>query len=337
MEKADIPAKFGLAFGANAVPPYIRTVPEDPPIESGAASLSLGFPPETQTPISAGGTPPFGADMNGILNLISAWVQWQAAGGTVEYDATFATAVGGYPKDTILLGEIPGSRWISTVDNNITDPDDGGANWSPFGPSTGDAKITLKSIADYGWLIMNDGTIGSATSGATLYAAAVAEDLFSLIWNNVSNTWAAIQDSAGAASTRGASAAADFALDKRMPLPKQLGRALAIAGTGSGLTNHVLGQIAGAESQVIAQANLPAVTLNTAIASGQGSHTHTSDATTQSGAQGSAGAGGRFTTGTAAIDAATLPAMTGTTPLGGAGTALPTIPPEAFWNVMIKL
>jgi hypothetical protein len=35
------------------------------------------------------------------------------------------------------------------------------------GFSTGDAKITLKTTADPGWLIMNDGTIGSASSGAT--------------------------------------------------------------------------------------------------------------------------------------------------------------------------
>ncbi len=45
------------------------------------------------------------------------------------------------------------------------------------GFSTGDAKITLKITADPGWLIMNDGTIGGDTSGAT-YQNANAQALF---------------------------------------------------------------------------------------------------------------------------------------------------------------
>lgn len=72
-----------------------------------------------------------------------------------------------------------------------------------------------------GALKCNGATIGSAASGATnasdLYAA-----LFALLWD-----WAAadspILTSAGAGTTRGASAAADFAANKRLTLPDDRG------------------------------------------------------------------------------------------------------------------
>jgi len=46
-----------------------------------------------------------------------------------------------------------------------------GTNWIVLGSvqsvfTTGDAKLTLKTVADIGWIMMDDGTIGSATSGA---------------------------------------------------------------------------------------------------------------------------------------------------------------------------
>ncbi|MFL9904287.1 hypothetical protein PQR71_40220 [Paraburkholderia fungorum] len=84
----------------------------------------------TFIPEGSGGVPPFGQDMNGILNQISAWIQWVNAGGPVSYDATFSAAIGGYPKGAWLTSEAGGSWWVSTVDNNTTDPDAGGAGWS---------------------------------------------------------------------------------------------------------------------------------------------------------------------------------------------------------------
>lgn len=73
--------------------------------------------------------------------------------------------------------------------------------------------------APTGWIKANGQTIGSAASGATGRANADTEALFTALWNDTTNTSLVIQTSAGAPTTRGASAAADFAANKRMPLP----------------------------------------------------------------------------------------------------------------------
>ena len=69
-----------------------------------------------------------------------------------------------------------------------------------------------------GWIKENGGTIGSPASGATTRANADTQALFTLLWANFDQTKLPIQDSAGAVTTRGVSAAADFAAAKRMPL-----------------------------------------------------------------------------------------------------------------------
>lgn len=73
-------------------------------------------------------------------------------------------------------------------------------------------------VAPAGWLIEDGKTIGNAASGATGRANADTVDLFTHLWTQFTNTELPIQTSAGAASTRGGSAAADFAANKRMPL-----------------------------------------------------------------------------------------------------------------------
>ncbi len=96
------------------------------------------------------------------------------------------------------------------------------------GFSTGDVKLTLKTAADPTWVLMNDTTIGSGSSGATGRANADTSALYTLLWTNAADQWAPVTGG------RGASAAADFAANKPLALPKALGRAL--AGYGSGLT-----------------------------------------------------------------------------------------------------
>lgn len=58
--------------------------------------------------------------------------------------------------------------------------------------STGDCKVTLKTTADPGWVLMDtdDGTIGNLASSATKRASADCEELFELLWNNegIANT-----------------------------------------------------------------------------------------------------------------------------------------------------
>jgi hypothetical protein len=143
----------------------------------------------------------------------------------------------------------------------------GSAAWS-----AGDAKLTIKNTPDTGWVIANDGTIGSASSGATNRANADTADLYTLLWNNVANTWAPVTGG------RGASAAADFAANKAIKLGSVLGRALAIAGAGSGLTSRALGQFLGEEAHALTGAeNGPHVHGNGTLAAAAHSHNLSAD------------------------------------------------------------
>ena len=131
MQSSNIPTKIPLPFAYNAGSSYKNTIPTASQIGvvNGRASLNDGFPPLNFIPISAGGVPPFGSDVNGILNEITAITQWQQAGGFFFYDSSFSTTIGGYPKGAILQSSSNGGLWISTTENNTTNPDTGGAGW----------------------------------------------------------------------------------------------------------------------------------------------------------------------------------------------------------------
>jgi microcystin-dependent protein len=140
------------------------------------------------------------------------------------------------------------------------------------GFTTGDIKPTIKSTADSGWVLLNDTSIGNSASGASGRANDDTEELYILIWNNISNAYAAVT------TGRGASAAADFAANKSMNLPRALGRVMAAAGAGSGLTSRALGLYLGAETHALSEAELATHT-HTFTGS---PHTHTQDAHTHS-------------------------------------------------------
>lgn len=74
------------------------------------------------------------------------------------------------------------------------------------------------ATAPAGWVLSSSSTIGSAASGATARANQDTYALFTMLWTNYSNDVLPIQNSSGAASTRGASADADFYANKRLPL-----------------------------------------------------------------------------------------------------------------------
>lgn len=105
-----------------------------------------------------------------------------------------------------------------------------------YATPTGAVQHYFGTTPPAGWVARNGTTLGNAGSGATGRANADTEALYTLIWNGTSNTGDfVIQDSAGSPTTRGASAAADFAALKRIPLPDDRGlfdRGLNTAGTG---------------------------------------------------------------------------------------------------------
>lgn len=279
MLASQIPVKFPLKFGQNASASFIRQVPTPSQIgiQAGAASLNDGFPPVTFLPVTGGGTPPDGRDVNGIINQLSAWAQWQAAGGlgATPFDASFASSIGGYPAGAVVSATgVIGYFWINLVDGNTSNPDAGGANWVSFNvrgtATTGDVKFSLKNVADSGWILMNDGSIGDASSGATTLASAVTQPLFNVIYNVITDTWAPLQTSGGGATTRAAQGtpAAAYAAHCRIVLPKALGRALAVAGAGSGLTSRALGQNLGEETHQLTIPEMPSHTHSVGIPNG---------------------------------------------------------------------
>lgn len=105
-------------------------------------------------------------------------------------------------------------------------------------------------------LILDGSTIGVGSSGATARANADTETLFTLLWNSIANTELIIQTSGGSPTTRGASAAADFAAHKRLPLPDL--RANTLGGYKSGDANFgTLGKTVGEATHVLTTPELP--------------------------------------------------------------------------------
>lgn len=109
--------------------------------------------------------------------------------------------------------------------------------------SPAELVLSMSTTPPAGTLATNGQTIGSASSGATARANADTEPLFTALWNSTANTELIIQTSAGSNTTRGASAAADFAANKRLPLPEwQDGEAL-VASVSSAVAARTAGAV----------------------------------------------------------------------------------------------
>lgn len=133
MQLSQLPTLLKLAFaalgGKNSIP-----VASQLPGNINGASYTDGFPPATRTAIVAGGKPPAGLDVNGVLFDISSHIRWLNAGGPYAYDSSFATDsnVGGYPQGAQITSADLQGAWLSLNDNNTDNPDTGaGTKWVP--------------------------------------------------------------------------------------------------------------------------------------------------------------------------------------------------------------
>lgn len=116
-----------------------------------------------------------------------------------------------FTKPAVYLGNITPDQDYSTYDMI-----DGDINTY----RTGDTRTSINNFLP-GWVFMNDGTIGSASSGATNRANIDTFPLYNLIWNSVNNAWASV------VGGRGADAITDFSADKPIFMTKALGRVFA--------------------------------------------------------------------------------------------------------------
>jgi len=137
---------------------------------------------------------------------------------------------------------------------------------------TGSRMGFTGQTAPAGWVMGSGRTIGDGTSGATERANADTLALFTLLWTDFADAELPVKTSAGGASTRGASAAADFAAHKRMTLPDYRGRtgvgkgdmggadAARITAAGTGVDGTVLGKFGGEQTHQLTIPELAAHT-----------------------------------------------------------------------------
>lgn len=203
-------------------------------------------------------------------------------------------------KPTLYLGNVNPDKDFTSYDQ---------INTILLQPNTGDIKSFLSTRAPWGWIPMNDGSIGNTGSGATTRANQDTFFLYKTLWDSISNTYAPVS------TGRGASGQADFVAGKTLTLPRMLGRALAAAGSGVGLTVRALGEYLGTET--ISIADMPA-------------HTHPPLSGTAFRVRVPGGGGIDATAGTLNTDDAT----TGST---GGSAASGKMPPVSFHNVYIRL
>jgi hypothetical protein len=214
-------------------------------------------------------------------------------------------------------------------------------------PTSGHVAFTLATTAPSGWLMFDDTTMGDASSGAN-HASNANLAVFTLLFNGVSDTNAPLLTSTGAATTRAAqgTAAAAWAANCRMSLPKTLGRALGVAGAGAGLTSQALGGAVGANSVNIAQSGLPNVAPSFAGATGAVNVTASTNVLAGQSSPGVPNTGGNVTGVSSAT--ASNPVLTSSgsfTPSGTissinggqAQTATSIMSPQTFFNAIVKL
>lgn len=317
-----------------------KTVIPDPVQGDGSVSFEQGYTISYSTPVSSGGRNVERATMNYLFNILTDGMRQYQNKGTPDYYAAISAGAG-YSKYAEVLYGSPKKKYQSLMDAN-TDLPTVTASWyevplgGNVGNTTGDTKTTYKTTADSGWIMGDDGTIGSAASGATTRANADTQALYTLFWTNCNNTICPVSGG------RGASATADFNANKTLRIPLLRGRALGIAGAGSGLTSRALGATIGAETVALVAAN-------------NGPHTHTVNITDpghthiaapQASIVGSQNAtadkyyGDGSGTGTPTINPPTGSATTGitaTTVTQGSGTPHDNMQPSGFQNIMIKL
>ena len=143
-----------------------------------AATYSEGFPSITMTPLSLGGKPPSGKDMNGVLHDVSAAAVFLNNGNRYRFDATHCAAIGGYPKGAVLMADTIDGSYISLMDGNRDNPNSGSAKWARYG-----GKLSSATDSDSESTAATSKAVKAAYDKAA--AAQAAVDGISLDWGGI--------------------------------------------------------------------------------------------------------------------------------------------------------
>ena len=119
------PSLMKIPFAQNGAK---ATIPETT-TSLGVASLSQGFPTETQLPLADGGVPPRRIDVNGALYMLSMFAMYQQTGGKFTWSSELD-----YDVPCIIYHN--GNLWwcvqANGLSTNIVEPGTNRAYWIPF-------------------------------------------------------------------------------------------------------------------------------------------------------------------------------------------------------------
>lgn len=226
----------------------------------------------------------------GSAEVIAAMLAANAVGTT-------AIANGAVTTNQLGAGAVTAAKLGAFNDQTIETVLDGANDYVPYYSAAdgGNRRVTINNllgnftlpagmVVPYvgtspptGWLVCSGGTVGTVASSATLRANADTATLYTLLWNSTANTELVIQDSAGSPTVRGANAAADFAANKRMPVPDLRGRAVfgkddmggsaanrvTASGTGNpGLDGTKMANAGGVDRYTLLQAQVPSYNIS---------------------------------------------------------------------------
>lgn len=148
-------------------------------VTTGAASLNDGFVPANMTDPLAGGVPPFGCDMNGILYLLSAHIAALQAGQPYVWSSVLEAAMTGYALGAVLQQVAdPLEYWINTTAGNSSNPDTasplGSTGWMSTKPLN--LAISITGVQnDYALAGASDYLIDVTATGAVTFNGIVAQ------------------------------------------------------------------------------------------------------------------------------------------------------------------
>lgn len=127
------------------------------------ATYQEGFPPVTMLNEDAGGLPPKGLDFNGIFYELSSPIAHYCRGDRIQFDATYAAAIGGYAKGWIVASNDYQKDYISLVDNNLSDPNGTNTTWAVY---AGQGSVPTATSTTTGTVKLVNSLSSTATDAA---------------------------------------------------------------------------------------------------------------------------------------------------------------------------